>query len=154
MDWYWWAMLGTFFFILEILLPGFFMFFFGVSALLVAPFFLLLNIKNLWIQLLIYTIITASEIAVYIYSKPFRKFRTEKKTSYLDSAVIGMKGKVKSEITKDKPGIVALFSPVYGTSEWKAILKKDSPYDILSVGDTVEVVGVEGIKLIVEKLEE
>ncbi|MEN2997468.1 MAG: NfeD family protein [Brevinematia bacterium] len=146
---YWiWASIGTLCFVLEIVVPGFIFFWLGLSAIFVSVLTLFL-LKTLELQLLAWLVLSAVFVMGFLY---YRKRMLLKKPQDRDPVFryIGMKGEVIQPIVGGKMGKVRLDIPINGITDWNAI--SQNPNESIGVGERVEVVEVEGIKLIVRKV--
>lgn len=145
---YWiWAGIGTLLLVLEIFLPGFIFFWFGFSAILVSVLTLLF-LKTLEVQVIAWLILSITFMFSYFY---YRKRMITKKPQNQDPVFkyIGLKGEVIQPIVGSKMGRVRLDVPINGITDWNAISQNQD--ETIEVGERVEVIGVEGIKLIVRK---
>lgn len=146
---YWiWASIGTLFFVLEIFLPGFIFFWFGLGAIFVSVLSIFL-LKTLEIQVIVWLVLSV----VFIFSYFYYKRKKYSQTSQSEDPIfkyVGMRGEVIQAIVGSKMGKVRLDTPINGITDWNAIAQ--DPSDSIQVGERVEVVGIDGIKLIVKKV--
>ncbi|MCX8028960.1 MAG: NfeD family protein [Brevinematales bacterium] len=146
---YWiWASIGTLFFVLELFIPGFIFFWFGLSAIFVSVLTLFL-IKTLELQIIVWLGLSITLIISYFYLKK-KKYSDNKESQDPIFNYVGIKGDVIQSIVGSKIGKVRLDVPINGISDWNAI--SQNPDETIEVGSRVEVVGIEGIKLIVRKI--
>lgn len=146
---YWiWASVGTLFFVLELFLPGFIFFWFGLSAIFVSVLTLLF-LKTLELQVLAWLVLSIALIFSYFYYKR-RKYSDKSHSEDPIFRYVGMRGEVIQPIVGTKMGRVRLDTPINGIYEWNAISQNLD--ETIEVGERVEVIGVEGIKLIVKKV--
>lgn len=146
---YWiWASVGTLFFVLELFLPGFIFFWFGLSAIFVSVLTLLF-LKTLELQVLAWLVLSIALIFSYFYYKR-RKYSDKSQSEDPIFRYVGMRGEVIQPIVGTKMGRVRLDTPINGIYEWNAISQNLD--ETIEVGERVEVIGVEGIKLIVKKV--
>ena len=98
-----------------------------------------------WVQLIVFIVVSAA--ALFTLRPILNKyFRINKFKSNVDS-LEGKEGYVLEEITFLKPGVVKI-----GDVKWNAVpVKKE---ETIAIGAVVEVVTIEGNKLIVKKVEE
>lgn len=111
-----------------------------VSAAAVPSLILAIFVEIWWIQLVVFIVVMVLLIVllrpvVLRYIK-----RNEIKTN--TDAIVGMQAKVICEIKPDEIGRVKL-----GGNEWAAVSNED-----IQVGENVEVLAIEGVKLIVRKI--
>ena len=98
-----------------------------------------------WVQLIVFIVVSTAALFTL---KPIlnKYFRINKFKSNVDS-LEGKEGYVLEEISFLKPGVVKI-----GDVKWNAVpIKKE---ETIAVGAVVEVVAIEGNKLIVKKVEE
>lgn len=146
---YWiWASVGTLFFILELFIPGFIFFWFGLSAIFVSVLTLIF-LKTLELQVLAWLILSITFIFSYFYYKK-RKYSDKTQSEDPIFKYVGMRGEVIQPIVGSKMGRVRLDTPINGIYEWNAISQNAN--ETIEIGERVEVIGVEGIKLIVRKV--
>ena len=138
--WQIWLIIAILFFILEMMGPGFLLFWVGVGALIamVVSFF----VDNLAIQIGVFTI---SSIALLFCTRPFaNKFAKTDNTVTNAKSVIGKKGIVTKQINSLKgTGQIKV-----GGESWTA---KSSNEDIIEEGAQVTILDIKGVKAIVEK---
>lgn len=135
--WTFWLIASGIFFIGEIFTAGFLIFWFGIGALLtmIASFF----IHNIFIQATIFII--SSTVLIFLTKPLINKFVSKKTVATNVYEIIGKKGIVIQEI-----------NPTYGKGQvkvgneiWTAISDETLPLET-----QIEVVKVEGVKLIVK----
>jgi len=141
--WNVWLIVSVFCFIAEVFVPGFYLAIFGIGAFagFLAAYY---GEFNLPMQMLVFVVVS---IVFWFFFRPlvlrYITKSSENKTSNVD-AMIGKKCKVVSAISADEPGRVKL-----GSELWTAILEEGA--EPVGEGETVEVVQVEGAKLLVKK---
>lgn len=135
--WKFWLIASGIFFVGEIFTTGFLIFWFGLGALLtmIASFF----ITNIFIQATIFVI--SSTLLIFLTKPLINKFVSKKTVATNVYEVIGKKGIVTQEI-----------NPIFGKGQvkvgneiWTAISDETLPLDT-----QIEVLKVEGVKLIVK----
>lgn len=136
-----WLGVAIVFGILELLTPSLFFIWFSVGAIVLM--FASLVITNLFIQLLIFAIISIT-LLVVATNKIVKKDKGYKYNTNLQ-AVLNSKGYVKDDILPNGTGTV-----VVDREEWTAI---SSENEKIEAGETVDVLKIEGVKLIVKKSE-
>lgn len=141
--WQIWLIIAILFFILEMMGPGFLLFWVGVGALLTMV--VSIFVDNIAIQLGIFTI---SSTALLFCTRPFvKKFSKNDTVPTNAYSFIGKTGIVIKEINPIK-GIGQI--KVNGEI-WSA---KPSSDDIIAEGELVTVLKIDGVKAIVEKSKE
>lgn len=143
LPWQIWLIISGICFILEIATVGFLIFWFGVAALITC--LLSLVIHNIVAQTTIFIILSIALIAL---TRPFaNKISKKDNTVTNSSSVIGKEGIVIKEINTT-PGEVGQVK-VSGDT-WSAIVNDYK--DIIPAGSTIRVLGIEGVKLIIEPI--
>lgn len=135
-----WFILGLVFLILELVLPGFVIIFFGIGAWLTSLVCLIFN-PGLDLQIIIFSI--TSILSLLLLRKMLaKKFFNEggKSPDTLEDEFIGMEALALEDITSGSKGKVEF----KGTS-WKALATND-----VRSGQAVEITGKESINLIVK----
>lgn len=144
MAYYIWLVFGVFMIIIEIFTPGFFAASLGISSVLTS--FIALIFPDIiylhWLAFIVFNIVMFVFLRK-IFIKYLYNEKQSKKTNI--DAIIGKTGIVQEKID-DKGGYVK----VYGDM-WKAILAEDGKK--IQEGKKVQVVNVEGNKVIVKKIE-
>lgn len=134
-----WFLIGFIFFILEFVLPGLIVFFFGVGAWIVAiiTFFTDISINS---QLIIF--LASSIVTTLIFRNWLKKLIWRKKhsTELMEDEFLGKTGRAETAISPFQKGKVAF----KGTT-WDAHSE-----DIIEKGETVTIIGNESILLIVK----
>ena len=140
-----WLVFGMVLAALEIFIPSFTIFWFGLGAVIVAILLWLpVELSFSW-QLLIWAI--SSSIFAALWFKYFRPLMTDKtKAGISREAVLGESGQVIRTPQEEKRRVVRFTTPLLGDDEWEFIC--DST---VIVGDRVTVKDVSGNTLIVSK---
>ncbi|MCR1955350.1 NfeD family protein [Clostridioides mangenotii] len=136
-----WLGVAIVFGIAELLTPSLTLIWFSLGA--VALIFLSMVIENLFIQILIFAIISFT--LLFIATKYFVKKDSSYKYNTNLQAVLNAKGYVKEDILPNKTGLV-----IVDREEWTAISFDNEKID---KGSKVEVLKIEGVKLVVKKSE-
>jgi membrane protein implicated in regulation of membrane protease activity len=133
-----WFVIGFGLFLLEFIIPGFILFFFGVGAWIVAIVTLFVDI-SLDTQLIIF--ITSSILTILLFRKWVKKIiLTRKFTSEIEDEFIGKPGIAETMIAPGKNGKI-----VFKGTSWDA-----KSEDVIQSGENVIVIGNESILLIVK----
>ncbi len=140
-----WISIGFIIMGLEIVVPGFVLFWFGAGALLTALFVVLGLLPNAELQWGFFFVSSLLFLAGWhlYFKKHFRRVIVDEDR---DPTIRDLKGRVTKEILKDIPGEVELYSPFHGIKKWQA----ESDVTIM-VGEEVVVKESRGIKLVVNK---
>lgn len=141
--WQIWLIIAILFFILEMMGPGFLLFWVGVGALIAMV--VSIFIDNLTIQIAIFTI---SSTALLFCTRPFvKKFTKSDTTTTNANSIIGKKGIVVKEINSLKgTGQIKVDGEI-----WSA---KCSGEGIIKEGSEITVLRINGVKAIVEAAKE
>lgn len=144
---YWhWIVFGVLLVLSEIALTTFFIFWFGVAAIVVGGVLFFMPGLTLSWQIFIWTVLS-SILAVFWfrYLKPLSIDRTMAGLSR--ESIVGEVGQVISVPGENKRGRLRFPAPILGADEWLIISS-----DQLAEGDRVRVKDVSGNSLIVEKV--
>ena len=143
---YWhWLVLGMALMIAEMFLASFFVFWFGLGALLVGASLWVEPDLSLSAQLLLWTAASGLMTLLWFrYLRPLMKDRTQ--AGNARAAVIGEAGRVLRAPHGRQHGRVRFTIPLLGDDEWEFIC--DQP---VAPGDRVYVKDISGNTLIVEK---
>lgn len=133
-----WLIVAVLFGIGELLTPSLTLIWFSFGAIILI--FLSSFIKSIILQILIFAIISISFLIIAT-KKLVKKDKDFKYNTNLQ-AIISKRGYVKEEILPNKTGVVVLNS-----EDWTAISFDN---EIIELGATVEVVKIEGVKLVVK----
>ena len=139
-----WLYVGAFLMLAELLLPGFVIFFFGLSAATVGLIrFALGESFTLTWQLAAFSAFTILYLAVLrrVLTKIFSG-SVERSSIDLDKSALGRTGQVTAEIAPPKTGRVMI-----GDAEWTAIASAP-----IAAGVDVKVVGQDNLTMTVEPL--
>ena len=139
--WQVWLIIAGLFFIGEIIIVGFLIFWFGVGALLamVVSFFT----SNIIIQTSVFVI---SSTILLFATKPFvKKFVDVKQTKTNAFSIIGQKALVIKEISSHSIGQIKIRGEV-----WSAESESD---EIIAEGSEVEILQINGVKALVKSLD-
>lgn len=138
--WQFWLIVAGIFFIGEVFTTGFLVFWLGIAAML--TMIVSIFTSNLVIQTAVFVI--ASGLLLFL-TKPFvDKYITKNDKSVATNAfsLIGKKGIVTKEITTTSYGQVKV-----GEEVWTSVSEDSTP---LSEGTEIEVVKIDGVKLVVK----
>jgi len=142
-----WLTLGVFLIALEIVAPGFIIFWFGLSAIITAIFAKTGIVQD---QIYLWFLFFASSIAFLGLWFGVLKKRYDKKFKEKDErdpTLVNLAGKCIVKIENGRPGEVELYESYHGLTKWKA----ESSETILE-DEEIKVVEASGIKLIVKKI--
>jgi len=142
--WYW-LVFGMVLIIVELFIPSFTIFWFGLGAILVAGVLLMLPDLAISWQLFIWAI--ASCILTFLWFKFFKPLMVDRtKAGISREAILGETGQVIRIPEQENRGIVRFTTPLLGADEWPFICDQT-----IATGDRVIVKDISGNTLIVEK---
>ncbi len=143
---YWhWVVFGVILILSEIALTTFFIFWFGVAAVMLGGILFVAPDLSLSWQIFIWTLLSSVLAVIWFkYLKPLSIDRT--KAGLSREAIIGEVGQVIIVPNAEKRGRMRFPAPILGADEWLIIASEP-----LSEGDRVRVKDVSGNALIVEK---
>ena len=142
-EWWHWMVLGLCLSMAELLVPAFFIVWFGIGALGVGVVLLFAPDLSVATQLLLWAALSTVLVAVW-----FRHFRPRTMTSVGTSAasVAGEVGVLVTDITPEIRGQVRFQKPVLGADTWACYASTE-----IKAGERVRIVAVEGQFINVEK---
>jgi membrane protein implicated in regulation of membrane protease activity len=145
LDYWYWLVFGMILIISELFIPSFTIFWFGLGAIAIAVVSMLLPIRSLTIQLLIWA--AASVVFTLLWFKYFRPHVVNRTQSGLSKeAILGESGDVIKPSMDGQPGIVRFSVPILGSDEWLFICEEQ-----VTFGDRVIIKDISGDTLIVKK---
>ncbi len=143
-EWWHWIVGGIGLVIAELVIPSFFIIWFGLGALLVGLLMLAIDLSPT-AQLGVWSI--ASLAMVVLWFRVFKQSFVKTRAGTADGEVIGEIGLLVSAVAPFERGKVRFQRPVLGSEEWVCLA--DSA---IAAGDRVRVVAVEGSFLKVSKV--
>ncbi|MCH2222299.1 MAG: NfeD family protein [Dechloromonas sp.] len=144
LEWWIWIVGGIGLILAELVVPSFFVVWFGLGALLVGLLALLVPGLSLTVQLAIWT--TASLAMVMLWFKVFKPGFHKTRIGTAAGEAVGEIGLLVSAVAPFERGKVRFQRPVLGSEEWACMA--DSP---IAAGERVKVVAIEGSFLTVSK---
>ena len=143
-SWGIWLAIGLVLMGVEIIVPGFVIFWFGIGGIITSVL-TKLNILNIpELQFLVFFVSSLLFMAAwFLYFK--RYFKKTDNADARDPTLMDLKGKVIQKIAPGSPGRVELNDYYHGIKEWKA--ESDT---IIEPGDLIEVIESKGINLVVK----
>ncbi|MEJ5863009.1 NfeD family protein [Pseudomonas farsensis] len=134
MQWWIWLVFGVALILLELVLPTFFILWFGIGAVLVSLVALLAPSLQLDMQGLLW--IAFSSITTVVWFKVFRKKPDVRWTA---DSVIGEVGLLTASVSPFQKGRVRFQKPILGNEEWICVADSD-----IAAGQRVRLAAVEG----------
>lgn len=142
-EWWYWLVLGLCLLMAELVIPAFFIFWFGIGAIAVA--LVLLAVPNLGMttQILLWAVLSSAQVLLW-----FRFFRPKTMTTIGTSAsnVIGEVGVLAGDLGAHSRSCVRFQKPVLGSENWEYYADTD-----IKAGTRVRIVAVEGNFIKVEE---
>lgn len=145
LEWWAWIVGGIGLILAELVVPSFFVVWFGLGALLVGLLALLIPGLSLTVQLAIWT--AASLAMVMLWFKVFKPGFHKTRIGTAAGEAVGEIGLLVSAVAPFERGKVRFQRPVLGSEEW--VCMADTP---IATGERVKVVAVEGSFLTVSKV--
>ena len=142
-EWWHWIVGGIVLVLAELVIPSFFIVWFGLGALLTGLLTLAFDL-SLTAQLAIWTL--ASLAMVGLWFRVFKQSFVKTRVGTADGEVIGEIGLLVSAVAPFERGKVRFQRPVLGSEEWVCLA--DAP---IAAGERVKVMAVEGSFLKVSK---
>jgi len=143
-EWWHWIVLGIALVIAELVVPAFFVIWFGLGALLVGLSLVLWPGLGVTVQVLLW--ILASLAMVVLWFRVFKRSDYKTRIGQSDGNAIGEIGLVSKAAAPFERGRVRFQKPLLGSEEWECVVEES-----VAVGERVQVVAVEGSFLRVEK---
>ena len=135
MQWWIWLVFGLGLIVLELMLPTFFILWFGIGAVLVSLVACLAPGLPLDMQVLLWVVF--SSITTVLWFKVFRKKTPDNR--WTAASVIGEVGLLTASVSEFQKGRVRFQKPVLGNEEWACV----ADTQILS-GERVRLTAIEG----------
>lgn len=139
-----WLIFGMILMAIEIFIPSFTIFWFGLGALIVG---ILLFITQLSFSIQILLWILFSSFFAFLWFKYLKKLLPDRtKAGVAKEAIIGETGQVIKVPIEKQHGLVRFTTPILGDDEWEFICNSE-----VTLGDRVFIKEISGNTLIVEK---
>ncbi|AIR89308.1 NfeD family protein [Pseudomonas cremoricolorata] len=135
MQWWTWLVFGVALILLELILPTFFIIWFGIGAVLVALIALVAPSLNLATQVLLWVLF--SSVTTLLWFKLFRRKKAD--TRWTADSVIGEVGLLTANVSEFQKGRVRFQKPVLGNEEWVCVADTD-----IAAGERVRLTAIEG----------
>ncbi len=136
LEWWYWIVGGIALIIAELVVPSFFIVWFGLGALLVGLLSLLLDL-SLNAQLFTWTI--SSIGMVVLWFRVFKQGFVKTRSGTADGEVIGEIGLLVAAVAPFERGKVRFQRPVLGSEEWVCLADA-----AIAAGERVKVTAIEG----------
>ncbi len=142
-----WLAAGAGLMALEILVPGFIIFWFGLGGMITAVFAWADVAVRTEEQLLVFFLFSMFFLGLWFLL--FRKKFYRKEDDERDPTLANLRGRCEAAVEPGHPGLVELYEPFHGIRSWKA----ESDEHIAS-GAEVYVTEASGIKLFIKQIKE
>jgi hypothetical protein len=143
-EWWHWIVGGIVLVLAELVIPSFFIVWFGLGALLVGLLALAFDL-SLTAQLATWTLATLA--MVFLWFRVFKQSFVKTRAGTADGEAIGEIGLLVGAVAPFERGKVRFQRPVLGSDEWVCLADT-----AIAAGDRVKVVAVEGSFLKVSKI--
>ncbi|MCU0849070.1 MAG: NfeD family protein [Spirochaetes bacterium] len=141
-----WLAAGIILMALEIIVPGFVIFWFGLGGTLTSLLVFFGILKSAESQWLFFILSSMSFLALwfgYLKKKLSKGGRDEAR----DPTLVNLQGTCIKDISPSRPGEIELFDTFHGLRRWPA-----ESVNVIHEGDMVSVIEASGIKLVVKKI--
>jgi len=135
--WWHWIVLGIVVVLLELVVPAFFLVWFGLGALIVGIILLAVPTLSFAWQVLVW--ITCSLAFIWLWFKVFKPGLYKTRAGMSKGAVIGEIGLVIRDIRPFEKGQIRFQKPMLGDEVWESIADEE-----IKAGERVKVLDVEG----------
>lgn len=135
LQWWIWLVLGFGLILLELVIPTFFIIWFGIGAVAVGVIAGLVPGLSLASELLIWVVL--SSLTVALWFKVFKPRKDEKR--WTADAVIGEVGLLVAPVSEFQKGRVRFQKPILGNEEWVCVANAD-----IASGERVRILAIEG----------
>ncbi len=137
LEWYHWAIVGILLVVSELLVPAFFVIWFGLGGLIVAILLVLLPEISFTAQLLVW--MAASIGLVVLWFKVFQPHQHKIKAGRSSAEAVGEVGLLINDIKPFGKAKVRFQTPLIGSDVWECVADEK-----IEAGSRVKVVSVEG----------
>ncbi|MDE4535944.1 NfeD family protein [Pseudomonas sp. ITEM 17296] len=135
MQWWIWLVFGIALILLELVLPTFFILWFGIGAVLVSLISLAAPSLQLDMQMLLWVLL--SSVTTGLWFKVFRNKKPD--VRWTADSVIGEVGLLTASVSEFQKGRVRFQKPILGNEEWTCVADTDIPS-----GERVRLTAIEG----------
>lgn len=135
-EWWYWIVGGIMLVLAELLIPSFFIVWFGLGALLVGLLTLAFNLSAT-AQVVTWTL--ASIAMVILWFRVFKQNFVKTRSGTADGEAIGEIGLLVNAVAPFTKGKVRFQRPVLGSDEWVCLADGE-----IAVGERVKIISIEG----------
>jgi membrane protein implicated in regulation of membrane protease activity len=136
-EWWHWLVAGLALVLLELVVPGMVLIWFGVAAVAIGLLVAVVPTLSLTLLLGLWTVLSC--VLVFAWFRVFRRDQHKTYAGMSDGAQIGEVGLLVGEVTPYCRGKVRFQKPLLGSDVWDCIAD-----DAIAVGERVKVLSVEG----------
>lgn len=136
-QWWYWIVSGIVLILLELMVPSFFIFWFGLGAIIVGLLLLVAPGFPLAGQILLWAI--ASVTMTVLWFRVFSRIRNKTRIGTASGDIIGEIGLLSIDTGPFKRGKVRFQRPILGAEEWSCTSDTE-----IAIGTRVKLVSVEG----------
>ncbi|HCL56022.1 MAG TPA: hypothetical protein DHW82_03315 [Spirochaetia bacterium] len=142
-----WLGIGILIMALEIVAPGFIIFWFGIGGVITSFFIAIGAVSSTEGKFLVFFISSLAFLSLWhFYLKNLPFFKKSTGDDVKDPTLTNLLGKVIKEIKPNISGEVELYEPFHGLKKWKA-----ESQELIKIDEEIVVIEAEGIRLIVKK---
>lgn len=135
MQWWIWLVFGFALILLELILPTFFILWFGIGAVLVALIALMAPSLQLHMQVLLWVLLSSITTALW-----FKLLRPKKpELRWTADSVLGEVGLLTASVSEFQKGRVRFQKPILGNEEWVCVADIE-----IKPGERVRLIAIEG----------
>lgn len=135
--WWYWLVAGVLLMLAELLIPAFFIFWFGLSALLVSAVLVAAPALSFPVQLLLWAVASVGMAAAWF--RLFRRSPDSPPERWSADAWVGETGQLIEPVSPYARGRVRFTKPILGYDEWTCLAD-----ETLGAGESVRLVAFEG----------
>lgn len=143
--WWYWVVLGLMLMMAELIIPAFFVFWFGISAIAVGLILFLVPTLPFSLQLLAWSALSVA--LIFLWFKIFKRHAFKSTVAISRTEFVGQKGIVVRQIEPFSKGRVRFQKPILGDDEWDATAGDEA----IKEGEFIVIDDVEGHILRVRK---
>lgn len=136
-QWWYWVIAGAALILMELVVPSFFILWFGIGALLVALALWLLPDLSLTAQIGLWS--GASLVMVALWFKLFAGARLKTQSGTAQGEVIGEVGLLVSAVAPFQHGKVRFQKPILGSEQWTCMAD-----EVIPAGERVRILAFDG----------
>jgi len=137
MQWWYWILVGIALIIMELMIPAFFVLWFGLGALITGVLVLIVPVLPLPAQIFIWAL--SSAVMTVLWFRLFPRIPSKTRIGTADGDIIGEIGLLTGDVSQFQRGSVRFQRPILGSEEWLCIADMD-----IAAGSRVKIQSAEG----------